>query len=623
MDEQTIDNLVGENAHDRRLREKLEKMLPGTCCIHQTWGFGQIKGYNCENGKLIIDFSNGKVGQEMDPLFCAKKLEILDSDNLAVRFHSDPDGVRQELKKSSIEILVNYLESLPNKQASVGDIERVFSDIVEKKNFKRWWNVTKKLVAKDPRLVLEEGNITYLKLRANPISVEEQIVEKFHNVHNAQDRLQIAEEISNMAIDSEVIRTAAQHIVSVLSNYAAPNFSKVTVGFKFLSCLIRNKLAKSLDMNVDSLSPKIESIIHENSNLLKIVAELPCAHYLHFFSLITRTFPDEWEKHCLNLLKNGSDRFTNDCIVYLCENGHGETVKHQLVRWLHEKNLRAPLLLWIVKNRHAKKFESVISRDLLGPNLLRAILWSIDNEILPGSSRPRKVPLAELVCEDRTLIRDLLSNATEEEALDLAQTLLVNQGFDSLSKKSLLARFIAIFPSVQNLIAATSKLKSQDDHVLRVSKKSLSDKKKEYELLVEKKIPANKLAIVTAREHGDFSENSEYKMARQDQETLLARKAQLESELQIAQVIDFESIDTSSVSIGSVVTISQTFSNELTKFAILGAWDSDPDRHIISYKTPIAQVLLSKKVGDIVETAIDNVKEQWKIEAIERWTEFK
>jgi transcription elongation GreA/GreB family factor len=231
--------------------------------------------------------------------------------------------------------------------------------------------------------------------------------------------------------------------------------------------------------------------------------------------------------------------------------------------------------------------------------------------------------LAELVCEDRTLIKDLLSSTTEEDALDIAQTLLVNQGFDSLSKKSLLARFIVIFPNVQNLITSNLKAKSQDGDLIRVSKESLISKKKEYELLVREKIPSNKIAISAAREHGDLNENSEYKMARQDQETLLARKAQLESELQIAQIIDFESVDTSSVSIGSVVTIRHLASDESTKFAILGAWDSAPDKNIISYKTQIAQALLSKRVGDTVETAIDNAKEQWIIEAIERWTGFK
>ncbi len=623
MDSSLIDSLVGNDERNERIKNKLQKMVVGAYCIHQTWGFGQIKGYNPETKKIIIDFSE-KVAQEMDPLFCAKKLEILDSNDLLVQFHNDPEEIRQKLKKSSISILIEYIESMPNKQASLGDIERTFSDIVEKKNFKRWWSVTKKLIAKDSRLMLEEGNVTYLKIRENPISIEEQIIERFENTHNAADRLPIAEEISEIAADSELMKKTANQVIDVLSTYAAPDFSRLNIGDKLRACLIRNKLAKLIDRSVDSLDPKVESIIHECTNLVKISQELPHAYHLQFFNLITRTFPDEWEKHFLNLLKNGNDRFVNDCISYLCENGREETVKQQLVKWLHEKNLKTSLLQWIIKNRHAKKFESVMSNNLMQPELLRAILWAIDNEFLSGISKSRKIYLAELVCEDRSLIHDLLSTATEEEALDLAQTLMVNQGFDSLSKKSLLARFITLFPSVQNIVtSSTTRTKSPTELTLKVSKESLDNKKKEYELLIKNKIPVNKAAIATAREHGDLSENSEYKMARQDQETLLARKAQLESELQIAQVIDFDNVDVTCVSIGTIVTIKQHDDDERSTITILGAWDSDPEHNIVSYKTPLAQALLSKKVGDVVETNIDNTKEQWIIETIEKWTPAK
>lgn len=623
MDSSLIDSLVGNDERNERVRSKLQRMTTGAYCVHQTWGLGQIKGYNPETKKLVIDFAE-KIGQQMDPIFCTKKLEILDNNNLLVQFHNNPEEIKQKLKKSSISLLIEYLESMPNKQASLGDVERIFSEIVEKKNFRRWWSVTKKLIIKDSRLMLEEGNVTHLKLRENPISIEEQMIERFENTHSATDRLPLAEEIAEIAPDSQLLKETATKVIDVLSSYAAPDFIHLNIADKLRACLIRNKLAKAIDLSIDSLDPKVESIVHECSNLMKIAQDLPHTYHTQFFELITRTFPDEWEKHFLNLLKNGNDRFVSDCITYLCENGREDTVKQQLVKWLHEKNLKTPLLQWIIKNRHSKKLEAVISNELMHPELLRAILWAIDNEFLSGMGKSRKIFLAELVCEDRTLIHDLLSAATEEEALDLAQTLMGNQGFDTLSKKSLLARFITLFPSVQNLItSSTGKTKTQTESSLKVSKKSLDNKRKEYESLVKEKIPANKAAIATAREHGDLSENSEYKMARQDQETLLARKAQLESELQIAQVIDFDNVDTSCVSIGTIVTLKQQSGDDHSTVTILGAWDSDPEHNIISYKTPLAQALLSKKIGDVVETNIDETKEKWIIENIEKWSDTK
>jgi hypothetical protein len=48
---------------------------------------------------LTIDFAHGKIGQEMDPISRTKKLEILDKDDLIVRFQANPEEIREQLKK--------------------------------------------------------------------------------------------------------------------------------------------------------------------------------------------------------------------------------------------------------------------------------------------------------------------------------------------------------------------------------------------------------------------------------------------------------------------------------------------------------------------------------------------
>ena len=339
-----------------------------------------------------------------------------------------------------------------------------------------------------------------------------------------------------------------------------------------------------------------------------------------FLEFVTRVFPDEWEKLCFGILKNCNERLTNECILYLKDNGCADAVKSTLAKWLEEKSLRAPLLQWIIKNRHAKKFEEVFSAELMCHELLRAIFWAIDNEALAGSGKVRKIQLAELLNNDKSLIHDLLNSANEDAASDLAQTLLINQGIDNLSKKSLFARFIAVFPSVQDLLLKSSKARVPQDVTIKVSLASLEAKKREYDKLVKEKIPNNKKAIEIAREQGDLRENSEYKMARQDQETLLSRKAQLEEELKLAQVIDFNNIDTSTVSVGSIVRMRQLESGKIVEYTILGAWDSDPAKNIISYKTSLAQSLMGKKESDIVESSVDDRKESWQIESIRAYS---
>src|SRR6185503_8892435 len=143
-----------------------------------------------------------------------------------------------------------------------------------------------------------------------------------------------------------------------------------------------------------------------------------------------------------------------------------------------------------------------------------------------------------------------------------------NQGFEELTKKSLLARFIKIFPKIQSLVAADAESKEEQ---LLVSRSSYDRKRDEYETIVAKRIPENSKAIAAAREHGDLKENSEYKMAKQDQQVLMAQKTLLERELGRARVTEFKEASADQVGAGTVVEV-KTGNGNATTYTILGAW---------------------------------------------------
>jgi transcription elongation GreA/GreB family factor len=54
-------------------------------------------------------------------------------------------------------------------------------------------------------------------------------------------------------------------------------------------------------------------------------------------------------------------------------------------------------------------------------------------------------------------------------------------------------------------------------------------------------------------------------------------------------------------------------------FTILGAWDSDPDKGLISYLSPVGAAFLNHKPGDEVEFELHGTKRRHRIEKIEMW----
>ncbi len=71
------------------------------------------------------------------------------------------------------------------------------------------------------------------------------------------------------------------------------------------------------------------------------------------------------------------------------------------------------------------------------------------------------------------------------------------------------------------------------------------------------------------------------------------------------------------VGLGTRVNVTDLNANHPDTFTIMGAWDSDPDKGLVSYLSPLAQALLNKKPGEEVEFEMDGVKKCYRIEAIE------
>ena len=103
------------------------------------------------------------------------------------------------------------------------------------------------------------------------------------------------------------------------------------------------------------------------------------------------------------------------------------------------------------------------------------------------------------------------------------------------------------------------------------------------------------------------------------QKILMRRKDELEAQLTRARGTDFSNARTDVAGIGTVVQATDLSANQSEAFTILGAWDSEPDKGVISYLSPIAQALLNRKVGDEVEFELHGAKHRHRIEKIEPW----
>jgi transcription elongation factor GreA len=613
MNSSAVNSFIAKNPSLKGSKTKLEAMEPGAYVIHRSWGFGQIKAYDDSTQRLVIDFKDKK-GHTMDPAFCVTTLEVLHSKHLLVRKETEPERISQLVADDPAELIVEALQAYPNNATTAIDLEITLAQVVGEDKFKKWWTGARKAVAKDPRVAVPEKKIECYVLREVPVSVEDEILDQFNSTRSARRRILLAEELV-AATGRKEVKIELGPVLKALTD-AVKDSNQIDASERLYGAAVRDQLAKLAGIDPATLEPTQTALVSNVRDLPAIAEKIPAQFQRRFLDLVRETHPIECRDIVFSLLKVSQGKFTTECINFLIENDQAESLASTLKRWQTEQNLRAPVLLWIVKNRHSKKFAKLLN-DLITPRLLSAIFFAIDYEALQAASA-RRIPLADVLSEDGDLIADLLATADPETARDLANTLLLNQGFEELTKKSLLARFIKIFPGIQSLVATDAESK---DEQLLVSRASFQRRREEYEAIVTKRIPENSKAIAAAREHGDLRENSEYKMAKQDQHMLMAQKSQLERDLARARVTDFKEATSDLVGVGSIVEV-RSGDGQTTRYTMLGAWDGDPENHVISYKTPLGGALLGKKAGDVVKLKTGGADETYTIVSLGRYADL-
>ena len=129
-------------------------------------------------------------------------------------------------------------------------------------------------------------------------------------------------------------------------------------------------------------------------------------------------------------------------------------------------------------------------------------------------------------------------------------------------------------------------------------------------------LPQVREAIAEARDKGDLSENFEYHAAKREQARLLSRIRFKQRVLEFARVIDMSRLGSDSVGLLSKVEMTNLANNNRMTYTLASPHEANIREGKISVKSPIAQALLNKKVGDIVEVHVPAGMMRLRIESI-------
>src|SRR6266851_1081031 len=148
---------------------QLEKLKPGTFCLHKSWGFGRVTEWNLLLNPIVIDFA-GKKSHPMQVQYAAENLTSLPPEHFMVRKASDLMSIKTLARQEAEEVVRNILESLGG-YATVGQIsEWLIGDVFTEAEWRRWWESAKKSLKASGAFSVPAKKTESIQIRGEGIS---------------------------------------------------------------------------------------------------------------------------------------------------------------------------------------------------------------------------------------------------------------------------------------------------------------------------------------------------------------------------------------------------------------------------------------------------------------------
>jgi transcription elongation factor GreA len=548
----------------------------GSFCQHKSWGVGRVKTFDAALNRVIVAFPHSPE-HAMQLNYAAESLVPLSADHIEVRKQTDLAGLKQMDPVALVRLaLISH-----NHRLSVDQLEAILAPSVVP-DWKKWWDSAKKLLKRDPHFEVPARKTEPVVLRSAPVSQQDELVETFRTAPSLGQRIEVARQFLKIADElphADLLRQEFQDGLLEALKKTRPN-------------RYAERIEAALMLEDLGAPPTVAEVLAGIRNLPAALGELSAASQKR---ALKSASPEQLLSHVNELPSKILEEIAESL----------PPVADQISQLVQNRTASTDLLVWVCRNVSTREWLA----PLQSPVLLRAVLGALENSSAKDIRRLRDVLFAE-----ETLLVDLLANASTDVVRELARQILGSPGLEELDRRSLMARLVKEFPYVQDFLVT----KTVKEAPLIVSRASYEKRCAELDELIKKRIPENSKEIGVARSYGDLRENFEYKAAKDLQKVLMRRRAELEILLARAAITDFADAKTDVVSIGTTVTITDVATGQSHTYHILGAWDSDTARGIISYPAALAQALLNKKPGEVVEAEGENGKLQYRIERVEK-----
>jgi transcription elongation factor GreA len=487
--------------------------------------------------------------------------------------------------------------------------EQLVPKVLSAGEWSKWSTESRKILKTNPIFGNVPEKLDRYTVRDKPISLEEKISNKFKAEKNFFDRVQTVREfLEHEEPDSDFFAEMFAYFTGFAKAYST--VSEQTVASYLLVQEIVNVypyLNPGLDYSFADLLAQIEDIE-------SLFARITDNDLKRSFLVQLKAHERGWPSIYASLFLGYNSKFIIDELVREKET---QVLKDLLDRIAARYREYRDAFVWVARNLLDEPwFQGMdlrLEKILIGMiHLLDITFREINDKRDVSHNRKINRQIQDFLFREQRLLGYIM--ATGEESIRRLYTLIDEvKELDPSLKISLKQQIKERFPSYQ---FKGDQEKETVSLGLLVTRRSYEEKQRDLRNILETEIPHNSQEIGQAMAKGDLRENAEYKAALEKQELLKTTASRLQEELQRAQIFDESDVVTDQISFGTQVRLENLDTQAPEDYVILGPWESNPARNIISYRSPLGAELMNHAVGQELEFKVGEKRFRYRVAEI-------
>ncbi|MCP5505476.1 MAG: GreA/GreB family elongation factor [Chlamydiales bacterium] len=572
--------------------ELLTHMKKGNFVFHSGgWGIGEIIDVSFLREQLEIEFDYvpGKKDLSFENAFNTL-IPIPDDHFLALRFGS-PDELEERAKKNPVEVIHMLLKDLgPSTAAEIK--EELCELVIPEEEWARWWQTARSKVKKDTLIETPEELRKPFKLRESEVSHEDRLHKALEKKPNADQLIQIIytflRDFPQITKNEEFRKNLEEKLREALSKGELTDSQELVLHF-FIE-----------DLNEGQDYSPTKELIKRFTSPEDVVNGIDVIAFKKRALYDIRKLREEWIEIFLNLLLAIDQSPLRDYILTeLIQAKKEDKIIEKLEELLTFPSRYPGVLLWYFQK--IMKDESLPHGKIEGKNRFFESLLILLSQLEQDSTQRDQIKktLTFLTTARYNNVRKIFQTASIEAVQEFLLLATKCQSLTDHDIKIFHSLAEVVHPSLAKMGKKYKDEENTEENVIWTTEAGYHKIKSRIHEISTVETVDNAREIEEARALGDLRENAEFKAAKERRSRLQSELRTLSEQFNRARILTKNDVHTTEVSVGVIVDCEDQDGNSLS-YTLLGPWEADPDKNILSFQSKLAQSLMGHKKGDKV-----------------------